>query len=55
MSPMDLLNMNLTNLDPLTENYDTGFYLNYLSKWPQLCLVVEDKRAGIIGYSTHFL
>lgn len=49
--PMDLLSLNLTNLDPLTENYDIGFYLNYLMRWPSLFSVVQDRDAGIVGYS----
>lgn len=52
MSPLDLLSMNRTNLDPLTENYDLGFYLNYLTRWPSLFSVVKDRDAGVVGYST---
>lgn len=55
MSPLDLLNLNKTNLDPLTENYDLGFYLNYLNKWPSLFSTVKDRDAGIVGYSMHQL
>lgn len=51
MTPVDLLSLNLTNLDPLTENYDLGFYLNYLMRWPSLFSVVQDYDAGIVGYS----
>lgn len=51
MSPLDLLSLNLTNLDPLTENYDLGFYLNYLTKWPSLFSTVKDRDAGVVGYS----
>jgi N-terminal acetyltransferase B complex catalytic subunit len=54
MSPLDLLDLNLTNLDPLTENYDLGFYLNYLNKWPSLFSTVKDRDAGIVGYSTFY-
>ncbi|BAE57947.1 unnamed protein product [Aspergillus oryzae RIB40] len=50
MSPTDLLSLNLTNLDPLTENYDLGFYLNYLMRWPSLFSSVQDRREGIVGY-----
>ncbi|KAA8643516.1 hypothetical protein EYZ11_004274 [Aspergillus tanneri] len=50
MSPMDLLSLNLTNLDPLTENYDLGFYLNYLMRWPSLFSSVQDRQEGIVGY-----
>lgn len=52
MSPTDLFSLNLTNLDPLTENYDLGFYLNYLMRWPSLFGVVQDRGEGIAGYST---
>jgi len=55
MSPLDLLNLNQTNLDPLTENYDLGFYLNYLNKWPSLFSTVKDRDDGIVGYSMHDL
>ena len=51
MTPTDLFSLNLTNLDPLTENYDLGFYLNYLMRWPSLFSVVQDRREGIVGYS----
>lgn len=51
MSPTDLFSLNLTNLDPLTENYDLGFYLNYLMRWPSLFSVVQDRNEGIVGYS----
>ncbi|CBF84101.1 hypothetical protein AN2745.2 [Aspergillus nidulans FGSC A4] len=50
MSPTDLFSLNLTNLDPLTENYDLGFYLNYLMRWPSLFSSVKDRREGIAGY-----
>lgn len=52
LSPMDLFSLNLTNLDPLTENYDLGFYLNYLMRWPSLFSAVEDHSGSIVGYST---
>lgn len=51
MTPADLFSLNLTNLDPLTENYDLGFYLNYLMRWPSLFNVVEDHDGSIVGYS----
>lgn len=50
MTPTDLFSLNLTNLDPLTENYDLGFYLNYLMRWPSLFNVVEDHDGSIVGY-----
>ncbi|OKL59491.1 hypothetical protein UA08_05281 [Talaromyces atroroseus] len=50
MTPMDLFSLNLTNLDALTENYDLGFYLNYMMRWPSLFSVVQDRDAGNVGY-----
>lgn len=49
--PQDLFEMSLTNLDPLTENYDMDFYFEYLTKWPSLFTVAEDQDGNIIGYS----
>lgn len=49
--PQDLFNTNLTNLDPLTENYNIDFYLDYLIQWPSLFTVVEDQHGNITGYS----
>ena len=51
MRPSDLLHMNLTNLDPLTEHYNIDYYMHYLNKWPTLCTVAEDQEGNIIGYS----
>ncbi|EEP81809.1 N-acetyltransferase 5 [Uncinocarpus reesii 1704] len=50
MTAQDLFSLNLTNLDPLTENYDLNFYLTYLMKWPSLFNVVEDRDGKIVGY-----
>lgn len=50
-SPLDLFKMNLTNLDPLTENYDLHFYFQYLAKWPSLFTVAEGQHGEITGYS----
>ena len=49
--PQDLLHMNLTNLDPLTENYNLDFYMQYLMRWPSLFTIAEDQQGRIIGYS----
>ena len=51
--PQDLLRMNLTNLDPLTENYNIDFYMHYLTKWPTLFTVAEDQDGNITGYSRY--
>ncbi len=51
MTPLDLLNFGSCNLDPLTETYNIGFYLEYLAKWPGLCQVMESHDGRIEGYS----
>lgn len=51
MTPADLLKFNPCNLDHLTETYNIGFYLDYFSKWPELCMVIEDPHGSIEGYS----
>ncbi|PNS21476.1 hypothetical protein CAC42_1255 [Sphaceloma murrayae] len=50
MGPNDLLKFNRCNLDHLTETYNIGFYLDYFTKWPELCLVIEDQAGRIQGY-----
>lgn len=52
MRPDDLLHFSSTNLDHLTETYNIGFYLEYLTKWPELCQVIEGLDGEIEGYST---
>lgn len=51
MRPDDLLKFSSTNLDHLTETYNIGFYLEYLTKWPELCQVIEGIDGQIEGYS----
>lgn len=51
MTAMDLFYFNPTNLDHLTETYNIGFYLEYLSKWPDLCRVIEGHDGKIEAYS----
>ncbi|KAH9863384.1 hypothetical protein IAQ61_009661 [Plenodomus lingam] len=50
MRPNDLLRISCTNLDHLTETYNIGFYLDYLTKWPELCQVIEGTDGEIEGY-----
>jgi hypothetical protein len=52
MRPNDLLLISSTNLDHLTETYNIGFYMEYLTKWPELCQVIEGIDGQIEGYST---
>ena len=52
MRAMDLFKFNTCNLDHLTETYNVQFYFEYLSKWPQLCRVIEGSDGEIQGYST---
>jgi hypothetical protein len=55
MTPADLLKFNPCNLDHLTETYNIGFYLDYFSKWPELCMVIEAPHGEIEGYSQYHL
>ncbi|KAF2461266.1 acyl-CoA N-acyltransferase [Lineolata rhizophorae] len=50
MTALDLFHFNQTNLDHLTETYHIGFYLEYLSRWPHLCRVIEGHDGTIEGY-----
>ncbi|RLV93254.1 N-terminal acetyltransferase B complex catalytic subunit NAT3 [Spathaspora sp. JA1] len=43
----DLFEFNSVNLDPLTENFNISFYLQYLNEWPQLFF-------KSVELSTHF-
>lgn len=49
--PDDLNKISKCNLDPLTETYELGFYMQYYAKWPALFQVAEDQHGNIIGYS----
>jgi N-terminal acetyltransferase B complex catalytic subunit len=51
MRPNDLFRISTTNLDHLTETYNIGFYLEYLTKWPELCQIIEGIDGNIEGYS----
>ncbi|KAF1913943.1 n-acetyltransferas-like protein [Ampelomyces quisqualis] len=50
MRPNDLLLISSTNLDHLTETYNISFYMEYLTKWPELCQVIEGPDGNIEGY-----
>ncbi|KAF2109142.1 acyl-CoA N-acyltransferase [Lophiotrema nucula] len=50
MRMSDLLKISSTNLDHLTETYSISFYLEYLTKWPDLCRVIEGMDGQIEGY-----
>ena len=50
MKAVDLLHMEGVNLDPLTETYSIDFYLEYLSKWPEMCHVMMDINREIVAY-----
>ena len=52
MTALDLFKFNPCNLDHLTETYNVGFYLEYFSKWPHLCKVIERHDGQIEAYST---
>ncbi|KAG7093065.1 hypothetical protein E1B28_009357 [Marasmius oreades] len=46
----DMFKFNNINLDIWTETYNIGFYLNYLSRWPDLCCVQEAPSGRMMGY-----
>lgn len=48
--PDDVNKFSKCNLDPFTETYELGFYLQYYAKWPALFQVAEDQDGNIIGY-----
>jgi N-terminal acetyltransferase B complex catalytic subunit len=52
MTALDLFKFNPCNLDHLTETYNVGFYLEYFSKWPHLCKVIERHDGQIEAYSS---
>eukprot|EP00198_Chlamydomonas_reinhardtii_P004885 XP_001694221.1 N-acetyl-transferase-like protein [Chlamydomonas reinhardtii] len=45
----DLFNYNNVNLDILTETYNLPFYLTYLAKWPEYCLMAEGPGKQAMG------
>jgi len=46
----DMFKFNNINLDVWTETYGIGFYLSYLSRWPDLCCVQEAPNGRLMGY-----
>jgi len=46
----DLFRFNGINLDPLTENFGLGFYLQYLARWPEYFMVAESPSEDLMGY-----
>ncbi len=46
----DLFKLNAINLDTLTENFNIGFYLEYLTQWPSLFFKSEEFNDNISGY-----
>ncbi|KAI4524504.1 acyl-CoA N-acyltransferase [Schizophyllum commune] len=46
----DMFKFNNINLDIWTETYNIGFYLSYLSRWPDLCCVQEAPSGRMMGY-----
>lgn len=49
-SALDLFHLNAINLDEFTENYQLGFYLRYLMRWPQYCIIVRGLDDRPVGY-----
>ncbi|KAJ7773840.1 N-acetyltransferase [Mycena metata] len=46
----DLFRFNNVNLDLFTQTYANGFYLNYLSRWPDLCCAQTAPSGRMMGY-----
>ncbi|KAJ7274870.1 N-acetyltransferase [Mycena rebaudengoi] len=46
----DMFKFNNINLDLWTQTYAVGFYLNYLSRWPDLCCVQAAPSGRLMGY-----
>mmetsp|Transcript_4032 Transcript_4032/g.8108 ORF Transcript_4032/g.8108 Transcript_4032/m.8108 type:complete len:177 (-) Transcript_4032:28-558(-) len=47
----DLLTFNNVNLDGLTETYNIGFYLEYLSRWPEYFeAAISSNKNTMMGY-----
>ncbi|KAF8504056.1 acyl-CoA N-acyltransferase [Hysterangium stoloniferum] len=46
----DLFKFNNINLDILTETYNISFYLNYLSRWPDICCAQQAANGALMGY-----
>jgi len=45
-----MFRFNSVNIDPLTETYGIGFYLQYLSRWPEYFQIAESPGGDIMGY-----
>ncbi|KAH7647014.1 hypothetical protein FG379_002705 [Cryptosporidium bovis] len=46
----DIFKINRVNLDYFTETYNINYYGNYLSTWPELCIVCVAPDESIVGY-----
>ena len=46
----DIFKINRVNLDGFTETYNINYYGNYLSKWPELCIICVAPDESIVGY-----
>lgn len=53
--PIDLLKLATANPDYLTEAYNIGFYLEYLTRWPHLCRVIKGHDGKIGGYGMQYI
>lgn len=50
ISPLDLLDMNLVNLDHKTENYNMEFYLHHLLNYGDNCFQVQNTEGHTAAY-----
>ncbi|KAF2756505.1 acyl-CoA N-acyltransferase [Pseudovirgaria hyperparasitica] len=50
MEALDLFKFGDCNIDPLTETYQTEFYMDYLDRWPECCNVVKTRNGRVAAY-----
>ncbi|KAL9058455.1 MAG: hypothetical protein Q9162_001751 [Coniocarpon cinnabarinum] len=50
LKPTDIYLFADCNLDPLTETYNIGYYLDYMAKWPSCCFVMKNTSGMVEGY-----
>ncbi|EEA07870.1 N-acetyltransferase 5, putative [Cryptosporidium muris RN66] len=50
MKITDIFKFNRVNLDHFTETYNVSYYGDYLSIWPELCVICEAPDQSIVGY-----
>eukprot|EP01036_Dinobryon_divergens_P027385 gene27385-36153_t len=47
----DIPNISKCNIENLPENYSNSFYIDHLSKWPELSIIAETSKKELVGYA----